>query len=161
MKLDEINNGGRVPTETCVHSGLSVIGGAAPGLVGAVHGCDPVILDHGAPRSGKLVMLAIGASAPLIRGPSIQGPHHREGRESRDPITVGVRIHGGLDPCRPALVRPGRAASGKPNGPLSSVNPGEDWEGDHGDIPDHRSPEDPIRILSNRILSLRGRATGG
>jgi hypothetical protein len=32
------------------------------------------------------------------------------------------------------------------DGPLSSVNPGEDWEGDHGDDPDPRSPEDPIRI---------------
>ncbi len=90
-------------------------------------------------------MLAIGASAPLIRGPSSQGPHHIEGQ---DPL--------GLDPCRPALVQPGRAASGKPDCPLSSVNPGEDWEGDHGDIPDNR----PLRIRLGSDFSLATGATG-
>ena len=113
MKLDEINNDGRVPNrDMCTFWPLCHLW-AAPGLVGAVHGCDPVILDHGAPRSGKLVMLAIGASAPLIRGPGIQGPHHREGRESRDPITVGVRIHGG--------------AGSMPSG-TGAAGPGRFWE---------------------------------
>ena len=122
MKLDETNNGvwesppGHVP----ILASLSLVGRPLV-LVGAVHGCAPVILDHGAPirEVGNVVNRA---SAPLIRDPSIQGPHHSGGH---DPL--------GLDPCRPARVRPGRAAAGKPDCPLSSVNPGEDWEGGQGD----------------------------
>ena len=87
--------------------------------------------------------MAIGASAPLIRGaPGIQGPHHREGSGST-----------GAGSVPPALVQPGRVASGKPDGPLSSVNPGE------GPWGHSRSPV-PLRIRLGSGFSLATGATG-
>jgi hypothetical protein len=142
---------GEFPTETCVrfwplcHLWAALVFGRCR---------DPVILDHGAPirevgNVGNRGQCTLNPGprypgTPAQRGPGIQGPHHRDGREST----------GGLDPCRPALVRPVPGSFwGSPNGPLSSVKIGR---GDHGDIPDHRSPEDQIRILGNRILKGPG-----
>lgn len=116
---------------------------------------DPVILDHGAPQIREVGNVVNRASAPLIRGPSSQGPHHIEGRNPGTPSQRGALDPLGLDPCHPALVRPGR--SGKPDCPLSSVNPGEDWQGNHGaDLPDNR----PLRIRLGSDFSLATGATG-